>query len=137
MKQDAPKMERFWCVLHQENEHGASEKNILVHCRFLNDCKEKIKHFWRSEMLAICAIVWCILRSKKTHEIPIAQAVPEWCITEKAQYPNRARLGLSVFPVEFHRDFFEQCELSSKLSIAKKIILKRAFFMKRSSPKRL
>jgi len=71
-------------------------------------------------MLAICAIIWCILHSKKTHEIPIAQAVPKWCITEKAQYPNQAWLGLSVFPVKFHHDFFEQCELLSKLSIAKK-----------------
>ncbi len=25
MKQDTPKMECFWCILHQENEHGASK----------------------------------------------------------------------------------------------------------------
>jgi len=49
-------MERFWCDLHQENGHGASEKTTLVYHRFLNDYKEKTNNFWHPEMLAICVI---------------------------------------------------------------------------------
>jgi len=57
MKTDAAKTERFWCDLHQENGHGASEKTTLVYHRFLNDNMEKTNNFWRPEKLAICAIL--------------------------------------------------------------------------------
>jgi len=56
MNMDATKTERFWCDLHQENGHGASEKNTLVYRRFLHDYKEETNNFWRPEKLAMCAI---------------------------------------------------------------------------------
>jgi len=130
-------MERFRCVLHQENGHGASEKTTLVYHRFLNDNKEKTNNFWRPEKLAICAILWYIFHYVKRLGRAIAGAVSEWCIAEKQAKRTPKRLRLSVFPIESDRDFFEQHERSSKLPIAKRIMKKGAFFIERWSPKRL
>jgi len=107
-------------------------KNILVYCHFLNYCKEKMKHIGIQRCWQYAPLYGAFLCCKK-HKIPIAQAMPKWCITEKVQYPNWAWLGLSVFPVKFDCNFLEQCELLSKLSIAKRIIKRGAFFMKRPS----
>jgi len=63
--------------------------------------------------------------------------VPDWCFAKNVQFTNRARLGLLVFPVKFDHDFFEQLECLSKLSVAKRIIEKGAFFKERPCPQRL
>jgi len=77
------------------------------------------------------------LRCKKTLRIAIAQAVPDWCFAKNVQFTTRARLGLMLFPVDFDRNFFEQLERSSKLSVAKKIIEKGSFSKERPCPQRL
>jgi len=110
--------------LHQENGHGASEKFILVYCRFLNDYKEKTNKFWRPEMLAMCAILCCMFHYEKRLGIPIAQAGAKWCISKKTRYTAFSWLGRLVFPVEFDRDFLEQLELSSEEENEKRIIKK-------------
>jgi len=61
----SPKRNGFWCNLHQENGHGASEKTTLVYCNFCNDYEEETNNFWHPEMLAMCAIVWCMFHNEK------------------------------------------------------------------------
>jgi len=114
-------MERLWCDLHQENDDGASEKNILVHRRFLNNYQETTDNFWRPEKLAICANLLCIFCYEERLGIPIAQAGAKRCISKKTRYRAFSWLGRSIFPIEFDRAFLEQLELSSAEENEKRI----------------
>jgi len=105
MNQMQQQWQCFWCNLNQENCHGASGKNTLVYRHFLNDYKEKTNIFWCPEMLAMCAILWCMLRYEKRLEMPIAQAGAEWCISKKTQNTAFYWLGQLMFPIEFDHDF--------------------------------